>query len=508
MLNKIAHISIFVCVFKMFISLIIIPLLSCSTLLIINKGELPQTFETVQYIIYGILVAVYWYICNVRKWSHSYMLNYTQTALEINGKYCPRCYSKMKISLDVFDYEEKVGERIIKRVYSDGTVWHDREAIMEKRKEKLPHFICLGKQCAIETKPQKFSADSYKVRRQVKNNYSFCELPRSIENTYRLIVGDFSDDYKCSVMSRFHSGLHRILWVVVIVIMLIISNINKYGAFEKSLEMLFDTTNALISFSVMTVLLLVAYTVIQIFLKIQCDKIYSLVDYEKDKKIREELSAKIYFTKINGGYSIQYRKDAIRKARKEKDPMVETLPKYDYKSEKKFLKDKRNYIKALMEMIISFLDETGFLHKVKYYNGCYNIESIINAKQVRQYDFIIDEETGYFGIYTYFRYGLHQEYVENIVMDWLNENENNTFAIFVDRDPYGVYISSGIPFTLDYILKDTDKIEFKDTINRYIGWISVLQDKIFDEFGEDEDFSETPNISEELLKQAANQLKH
>ena len=414
----------------------------------------------------------------------------------------------MKISLDVFDYEEKIGERIIKKVYSDGTVRNDREAIMEKRKEKLPHFICLGKKCAIETKPQKFSADSYKVRRQVKNNYSFYELPRSIANTYRLIVGDFSDDYKCSVMSRFHSGLHRILWVVIIAILLIISNINKYNVFEKSLVILFDTTNAMIAFCVMTTFLLVVYTAIQVFLKIKCDKIYSSIDYEMDKKKREELSAKIYFTKVNGRYSIQYRKDAIRMARKEKDPMVENLPKYDYKSEKKFSKDKRYYIKALIEMIISFLDETGFSYKFEYYNGCYNIESTIDTKQLRKYDFVIDEETGYFGIYTYFRYGLYQEYIENIVTDWLNENENNTFAIFVDRDPYGVYISSGIPFTLDYLLKDNDKVEFKDTITRYVRWISALQDNILDEFGEDEDFSETPNISKELLEQAARQLQN
>ena len=369
MLDKIARIrkntklrkrSVFICVLKMIVGLFIIPVVSCITLLVLQNGVMSQGLQVIQYFVYTLLIAIYWYVCNVRKWSHSYMLNYTQTSLEMNGKYCPRCYSKMKISLDVFDYEEKIGERIIKRVYSDGTVWHDREAIMDKRKEKLPHFICLGKKCAIETKPQKFSADSYKVRRQVKNNYSFYELPRSIANTYRLIVGDFSDDYKCSVMSRFHSGLHRILWVVIIAILLIISNINKYNVFEKSLVILFDTTNAMIVFGVMTTFLLVVYTAIQVFLKIKCDKIYSSIDYEMDKKKREELSAKIYFTKVNGRYSIQYRKDAIRMARKEKDPMVENLPKYDYKSEKKFSKDKRCYIKALIEMIISFLDETGF----------------------------------------------------------------------------------------------------------------------------------------------------
>ncbi|MBQ6706067.1 MAG: hypothetical protein IJN07_00965 [Clostridia bacterium] len=505
--TKLKKKSIALCIVQMLVGLFVIPYVVCMLTLVLCSGEVSNVWTVTQYVIYFFLVALYWYACNIRKWSHSYMLDYTKRTLENQGAYCPRCFSRMKTSLESFDYEEKIGEETIKTVYSDGYVSYDAKVIMEKRKEKLPHFVCTGKKCALETKPQKSSADSYKVRWQVKNNYSFFELPRGMRNTYRLILGDTNSACKSSMMRKFHTGLHRALIGIIFVVLLIVSKINNYGVTGKSFELLWGTTDAIITFAVMTTILVIAYVIAEIIIKRKSDKICSSEVFAQDKQKRHKQLAETYFAKCNGEYVIQYRKKAIRKARKEKDPMVEKLPKYDYQGERKLLKDKQHYVDNLLKMLACFLNETELKHSTNFLNGTYIVEALTKHLVPKKYSFIVDEGTGYLAMSTYLRYGLYEEHIENIVTDWLKENENHTFPIFVDRDPCGVYVSAGIPFTLDYQLKDSDKNEFENTIGRYMKWIATLQDIIADEFGEEEDFSETPDISKQLLEQAANQLK-
>lgn len=516
MLNRIAHIksrvklrgkSVVLCIVQMLVGLLVIPYFVCVLMLVVHSGVISNGWMVAQYVIFFFLIALYWHICNVRKWSHSYMLDYTKRTLENQGTYCPRCFTRMKTSLESFNYEEKIGEETIKTVYSDGYVSYNTKAITEKRKEQLPHFVCTRKKCALETKPQKASANSHKVRWQVKNNYSFYELPRGLVNTYRLILGDTNSACKSSMMREFHTSFLRVLMGIVFIFLLIVSKVNNYGVTAKSFELLWGTTSAIITFAVMTTILVIICIVAKIITKRKCDKICSTDEFtQKNRNLNKRL-AEIYFTKQDGEHTIKYRKKAIRKARKEKDPMVEMLPKYDYQGERKLQKDKQCYVEMLLKTLDLILDKVGFKHNVDYLNGTYTVESSTNHIVPRKYTFIIDEETGYLAMSTCFCYGLYKEYVENIVTDWLEKNENLSFPIFVGRDPYGIYVSSGIPFTLDYQLKDSDKSEFENTISRYIEWITALQDIITDEFGQEEDFSETPDISKELLEQAVNQLK-
>ena len=277
MLKKIAYIknkvrlrksSVILCVWNMILTAFVFPFLICMAAWVFYKGKLPESFRYVQYAIYFVIVGRCWYSCYLKKWSHSYMLDYTQKILDPNTWFCPRCYSPIKIVQQEYTYEKKIGEQETTIIYRGGSSVTYREPIIVKESEKLPHIACKEKSCRLASKTQKATAQSVEVRKQLKDNYSFNEMPGTLKRTFRLIAGD-RKDYWASMSEDLSPTGFWSMFVLIGAILLIISKFKGLGALRGTYNYLFASEESRILFAVTIGLLLVVFMPFLLFKNIQ-----------------------------------------------------------------------------------------------------------------------------------------------------------------------------------------------------------------------------------------------
>lgn len=486
MLNKLAYIkskvklhkrSAFLCLWYMLLCATIIPFVICMAAWIFFDGELPATYRYGQFIIYTIIVGRCWYTCYLRKWSHSYMLDYTQKILDPEIRYCPRCFAPIKISQQDFLYEEKIGEKAIKNRRLNGELETIRVPIMAKRKETLPHLACKERFCGLKAKTQKDSARSEQVRSKLKDNYSFYEMPRTLNKTYRLIAGDRQDSYRSPMAEDMCIGggfWAPILFLVGIFI--VVSLIKDMKDFSNGVyAYLFGSMEALVLYAAMLLLLAVVHIVLQIWVGIKTKAIIASQDFKDNNAYFENLKWDIYMTKRLAEMKTKERKKAMKMARREG---AITDNNHTLFSDEQKAQREKAYRTVLLTAIKSVLEGNGYLTESHYYNHCYILHAHSTSTKQPDCAFFITKGNCFLRGSTRFNYGVHQDYIEGKISAALQKNEFSDLNFYVDKDSMCSRISFGILASFAYDIDDLEITATKETISAYLEVMSTIQKSV------------------------------
>jgi len=484
MMNKLAFIkskiklhkrSTALCVWNMILSATIIPFVICMAAWIYYNGELPTAYRYGQFVIYVLVVGRCWYSCYLRKWSHSYMLDYTQKILDPEIWYCPRCFSPIKISQQDFAYEKKIGETETWVYYSNGDIDVIREPIMSKEKETLPHLACKERSCHLGSKTQKDSAQSVEVRNQLKDNYSFCEMPRTLNKTYRLIAGDREDIYRRSMADDMCLGGFWARICLLIAILVVVSLIKDVGAFGGACDYLFGSTSALLLYATMLVLLTIAYIAILLCINARTRTIVASTKFQEEDSYFEDLKYDIYLTKRLAEAKTKERKKANKRARKEG-----TAPNHSYTrfTDGQWEKRKKAYRAALLGTVKSVLESHGYATDSHYYNQCYILHASSTSAHMQDCDFFITKDNCFLRGSTQFRYGVHQDYIERVIATELKNHHFDDFEFYVDKDLMCSRVSFGILAASTLDVEEMDLLSTKQKLSDYIEVMRAIREKV------------------------------
>ena len=438
---------------------------------VLYGGVLPEVFLYGQFVIYFAFVGRSWYSCYIRKWAHSYMLDYTQKILNSETKYCPRCFSPIKTSHQEYIYEKKIGETETVVYYSNGDVQVIREPIMSKEKETLPHLVCKEKSCSLGSKTQKDSAQSTKVKNQIKENYAFCEMPRSLNKVYRLIAGDRQDYYRKSMAQEMclEGFWSRIL--VLIIILALVSYVKGLKPFSGISDYLFESTSSVISYVTMLLLLTFTYILFIVLVNIKTKAIMNSKKFKDEDEYFEDLKYDIYLTKRLAEIQSKERKKQTKKARKE-GKYPNNSPSFF--TDRQWDKRKNKYRDAISKIIKCTLENFGYCISHNYYNHCYILRAHADSANMPDIDFFISKNNCFVRGSTRFNYGVHQEYIEKEIATVLQNNSFNNLIFYVDKDLICSRVSFGL---LASPILDTGEINesaIKGIISHYIETISVI----------------------------------
>lgn len=104
-------------------------------------------WKTVGSFIILLVIVLYLYRANIRKWTYSYMLNYQSQAMANGFTVCPRCSSPLNEHTGTGSYSVHVGDKVTTTYYSDGTSTSNRKPIYENRSYKYKYYICSNRSC-------------------------------------------------------------------------------------------------------------------------------------------------------------------------------------------------------------------------------------------------------------------------------------------------------------------------------------------------------------------------
>ena len=108
-------------------------------------------WKTVGSFIILLVIVLYLYRANIRKWTYSYMLNYQSQAIANGFTVCPRCSSPLNEHTGTDTYSVHVGDEVTTTYYSDGTSTSNRKPIYENRSHKYKYYICSNRSCRLES---------------------------------------------------------------------------------------------------------------------------------------------------------------------------------------------------------------------------------------------------------------------------------------------------------------------------------------------------------------------
>lgn len=481
MLKQIAYIknkvqlhksSVVLSVWNMILSAFVFPFLICMAAWVFYKGEIPEVFRYAQYAIYFVIVGRCWYSCYLKKWSHSYMLDYTQKILDPNTLFCPRCYSPIKIVRQEYTYEKKIGEEETTIIYRGGSSVTYREPIMVKESEKLPHIACKEKSCQLASKTQKSTAQSVEVRKQLKDNYSFNEMPGTLHKTFRLIAGD-RKDYWTSMSEDLSPTGFWSMFVLIGAILLIISKFKELGALRGTYYYLFASDGSRILFAITIGLLLVVFIAFQVFVCSKTKAIMQTEEFKNEVKYYEDLGYEIYLTKSLAATKRKERSKTNRQARK-LGLLKDEPPQNNSYSKGEIEKRRKAYRAALVKMVSEHLKHKGYSVDVSYYSQCDILHAHSVAGDRPNCTFFITKETCYLRGATRVNFGARQDYIEEAIFDALQQDRFSNTTFFVDKDLLCAHVSCGVLAAPAY---DISKLEETtvETIDIYLEAMKAIQ---------------------------------
>lgn len=118
-----------------------------------------------------LIIVMYLYRTNMRKWSYSYMLDY-RSRIDSGFMICPRCGSDLKKEKRMRTYTRRIGERITKTTWSNGTVSEKRDPIYGNKSYEYECYVCTNPLCRIETD----MTEKLKYRKMPATKKKVCEL--------------------------------------------------------------------------------------------------------------------------------------------------------------------------------------------------------------------------------------------------------------------------------------------------------------------------------------------
>lgn len=484
MLEKIAFIksktklhkrSIMLSVWNMILSAIMIPFAICMAVWVWCDGELPAAFRYGQLVVYFLIIGRCWYTCYLRKWSHSYMLDYTQKILDPNTSFCPRCFSPIKVSQQDFTYEVKIGETETRVYYSNGDIDIIREPIMSKEKETLPHLACKERSCHLGSKTQKESAQSEQVRSQLKDNYSFSEMPRTLNKTYRLIAGDRKDNYHRSMADDMCLGgfWARILFLMGVLI--VVSLFKDLSVVSGVFGYLWGTNGILVPYAAMVCLLLVAFIVFQTWVGSRAKAISTSKDFSEESDYYEELAYDIYLTKRLSDVKTKERKKAMKKARKE--GLIES-ENYKHLSDGQWEKRKKAYRASLISAVQEVLQKAGYSIEAHYYNQCYILHAHSSSAAQPDCDFFITKDNCFMRGSTRFNFGAHQDYIESQISTVLQNANGDDLEFYVDKNLMCSRVSFGYLASRTLDIDEFSGSAVKESVSVYLQTMASIRRKV------------------------------
>lgn len=453
---KLHNSSTIACATRMVLSAYLIPFYLRLFICGLEALELPIQLGWWQYLIYGVAIALYWYICRIRMWSHSYMIDYIHTALDNGGSYCPRCFSRMKGASETYFYDEKIGETTHTTYYSDGWSTSYTEDICIQRSEELPVLLCQNWACGLQTRARTENAQSSEVRSQIKEYYSYYEMPRTFKNTFRLIAGDLDDDYNRSILCAFHGKSHHIILIAISVIIGIFSAMAQFNTFFYVNSLLFGSAANVIAYIVLIAILLTGYFAIQAYIKKKCAEVYADQEYTKKVQDLDVQFHGVYLAKRQSYDLLKKRRKALKKARKDNDPSVKDLKEYDYRGETKLVTDQISYASKATDAVCAFLPDMGFAYTLEHINSCYIVKATTEDHPRREYKLYFNCENGC-AIYSLaVLQGFPHSFREQVLEHWTKEHEDqlNGFYFYYCEDK--VVIGFTVPPTLTYEFTDEE----------------------------------------------------
>lgn len=400
------------------------------------------------------------------------MLDYTKQILDPDTSFCPRCFSPIKTSLKDYSYEIKVGETATTTYYSDGSSITTFEPIMEEHSETLPHLTCKDKSCSLRSKTQVTSAQSDEVRKKLKNNYSFCEMPNTLKKTYRLIAGDREDIYKNSMFSEMGITGFWFVLLFVVGLLLIVSEFKELDIYTCMHTYLFGPQKILVQYFVMINLLLLFHFAFLLWVNIKTKPIMNSKEFTDELEYFKDLEYDIYITKRLADLKVNERRKALKKARKA-ELSGNTQKNYTPLSESQ----KKAYRNAIISHIMEILEKHNFSIDISYYNHCYLLRAHSHS-YLPDCDFFISKDSGFIRGSTRFNYGAYRGYVERQIADILADGSLSNIDIYVDNDLQCSRLSFGYLSPIPFDTNGLKQENIAEVISAYLKTMSAVKNRV------------------------------
>ena len=467
--------SVALSLWNMFLCATVIPYVVCMAAWLLFEGVPPEAFRYLQFIVYFVVIGKCWYSCYLRKWSHSYMLDYTKKILDPQIWYCPRCYSPIKVSQQEYTYEQKIGETITREYYSDGSVITTRDPIMSKEKVILPHLVCKERSCHLGAKTQKASAQSAKVRSQLKDNYSFCEMPNTLNKTFRLIAGDQKDNYRKSMAAEMCHGGFWGLILLLSVVLLIISKVKNLGVLRNAYNYLFASIQSTVLYFVTIGLLSVAYIAFLIVVWLHTKTIVLDDAFNDEVTYFDDLGYDIYLTKRLSEAKKKERKKEMKQARKAGLAPDNSQARGSQFSDGQWEKRKKSYRLALMEVLSDTLVKNGYSIESTYYCECYILRAHSLSSNQPDCDFFITKDSCFLRGSARFSFGAHQGFVNRAISETLQNENYGKVDFYVGRDLLYARVGCGILASSALDVAELDAKAVAEVVSIYLTALRALR---------------------------------
>lgn len=128
-------------------------------------------WKSVGSILVVVLLILYIYRTNIRKWSYSYMLDYREKALASGFTVCPRCGSPLTERTQNRSYQQHAGDKVTTTTWSDGTVTTKRDPIYQTVNYQHHYFVCTNPDCKLKS-----SVDKIKYGKMPATVNGACDL--------------------------------------------------------------------------------------------------------------------------------------------------------------------------------------------------------------------------------------------------------------------------------------------------------------------------------------------